>query len=1201
MLSIGSATGVTGDLDGSDGTMTLSGSLSAVNAALANLTYKPNTNITGADTLSIQTKDASATVNGSLAIAINDQQPILSGQQTELNENAANGSQVLAFPVAGDRSGLTFSIVSGNDAGAFSIDPTTGVITVADTTKLDFETSTTFQLVIGVDDEDAGTAPNSQEGLVISVKDINERPTDLSMDRTTIAQSAASTAAAIGTLSSTDPDANDSFAYALVTGAGDTNNDLFQVNGSVLKAQAALAAGTYTIRVRTMDAGNLTLEKQLTITVTDDVGPIIQGVSAADTAFKIGDVMTVTIQAGEAGLLLESGTVNGKALANFTDKGDGSYTAIYTIAEGDPERAAGDSIPVQLSLKDQAGNISASFTSAIVNAHDAIDSVRPTAGVPALSSASDTGLSASDGVTSATQQEFRGTGEDGVRVELVEGQTVLATTTIAGGTWTAFLSLAEGQHNLNAVYTDPAGNAALSSPVTVIVDRTAPAAVDDTGTADLRTASTTTANALSNDSDALRVVAVSGAAANIGAPVSGSNGGVFTFAADGTVSFDPGQSFAALASGQTRQTDVALMVSDLAGNESSSTYTVTVTGKNDAPILQTKVPLSLTASTTSIITASLLKATDADDAASELHYTLTSGPAEGMLKLAGVDVQVGSTFTQADIDNGRLQYVAGTTAGAQSFVFSVADGGEDGAAAISAQTFDITVNPAVITPPPPVVPPVVIGEVEVTTSTGSDANGRPTTTTTITPSPTGSGEATSGIPLLGSQSEPVVTGTLPANVQLVATGLSNPVPVSDIQTILTQSLPSGMNVDASSLLSGINQVTGAGAVSNVVVSTLTPTLVSGTTGTSGPISIDGANAASQGAALIIDARGLPPGTVLQLNNVGIAIVSGPVVVTGGSGSNVVIGDSAGQTIILGPSDDVLRGGDGDDIIGSKDGNDLLYGDGGNDTVFGGTGNDRLDGGAGNDILRGDEGTDIARFHVNVADAKITRNADGSLTVQHLKGDGGTDTVSTVELLQFNDTVMVTHAIKPATHFDLSDATKEKEYLAHNPDVAKAVAAGQIASGAEHWQKWGKAEGRSYDKPAVDAALFDEAFYLQQNPDVAAAVASGKIASALEHYLAFGLKEGRDASALFDASWYLSKNADVAAAVTAGVVGSALEHYALFGWKEGRAASAYFDGARYLTDNPDVAAAGMDPLVHYQMYGQAEGRSLAVTDQGLWLV
>ncbi len=39
--------------------------------------------------------------------------------------------------------------------------------------------------------------------------------------------------------------------------------------------------------------------------------------------------------------------------------------------------------------------------------------------------------------------------------------------------------------------------------------------------------------------------------------------------------------------------------------------------------------------------------------------------------------------------------------------------------------------------------------------------------------------------------------------------------------------------------------------------------------------------------------------------------------------------------------------------------------------------------------------------------------------------------------------------------------------------------------------------------------FDEAFYLRQNPDVAAAVADGRLASGYDHYIRYGRREGRN--------------------------------------------------------------------------------------------
>lgn len=70
------------------------------------------------------------------------------------------------------------------------------------------------------------------------------------------------------------------------------------------------------------------------------------------------------------------------------------------------------------------------------------------------------------------------------------------------------------------------------------------------------------------------------------------------------------------------------------------------------------------------------------------------------------------------------------------------------------------------------------------------------------------------------------------------------------------------------------------------------------------------------------------------------------------------------------------------------------------------------------------------------------------------------------------------------------------YLQTHPDVA--------ASGldpAQHFMLYGAQEGRSPE-------LFDEKYYLTANPDVAAVVAAGAIASGWEHFRRYGAAEGR---------------------------------------------------------------------------------------------
>ena len=84
----------------------------------------------------------------------------------------------------------------------------------------------------------------------------------------------------------------------------------------------------------------------------------------------------------------------------------------------------------------------------------------------------------------------------------------------------------------------------------------------------------------------------------------------------------------------------------------------------------------------------------------------------------------------------------------------------------------------------------------------------------------------------------------------------------------------------------------------------------------------------------------------------------------------------------------------------------IAGGDGNDTLTGGTANDVFIGGAGNDSINGAGGTDRAVFSGNYSDYTVTDIGSGMVTVQHKNnGADGTDTLSNIEELAFNDKVI----------------------------------------------------------------------------------------------------------------------------------------------------------------------------------------------------
>ncbi|MBN3117361.1 DUF4347 domain-containing protein, partial [Pectobacterium brasiliense] len=134
---------------------------------------------------------------------------------------------------------------------------------------------TTARVVTLTQVTDSGASNNSTALAIsstVAVVAVNDAPTDLALSNTTFGQSLGSNGI-VGSLSATDVDST-TFTYSLVSGVGSTDNALFTLSGSTLRAvnAATMAAGTYSVRIQVSD-GQATYEKVVTLTVADDIAP----------------------------------------------------------------------------------------------------------------------------------------------------------------------------------------------------------------------------------------------------------------------------------------------------------------------------------------------------------------------------------------------------------------------------------------------------------------------------------------------------------------------------------------------------------------------------------------------------------------------------------------------------------------------------------------------------------------------------------------------------------------------------------------------------------------------------------------------------------------------------------------------------------------------------------------------------------------
>ena len=148
--------------------------------------------------------------------------------------------------------------------------------------------------------------------------------------------------------------------------------------------------------------------------------------------------------------------------------------------------------------------------------------------------------------------------------------------------------------------------------------------------------------------------------------------------------------------GETTGDGFEFEVDDGQGTVTSATFNVTVTPQNDEQVLAANLPLIVNEGAAATISSGNLLTTDPDHAPSQLVYTITTGPSRGVVLLSGAATV---TFTQDDIDAGRISYQHDGTEGASdSFGFIV----DDGQGTASGGTFQINVAP--INDPPTISP-----------------------------------------------------------------------------------------------------------------------------------------------------------------------------------------------------------------------------------------------------------------------------------------------------------------------------------------------------------------------------------------------------------------------------------------------------------------------------------------------------------------
>ena len=240
-----------------------------------------------------------------------------------ISENSVIGTTVGTLSStdvdAGDS--FTYSLVSGtgsDDNSAFTV---TGNA-LKTSQVFDFESKSSYQIRIRSTD---AQGLSTESTFVVTVINVNETPISTSLTPASIPENS-SVGTAVGTFSTSDPDAGESWTYSLVSGTGSTNNGLFSIVGSSLQASQSLnfeSTPSLSIRVRTRDSGGLTREDVFVISVLNRNDTPSQLTLAGTTVLENRPI----------------GTTVGSLTTTDEDAGD-THTYAFVSGSGDTDNSA---------------------------------------------------------------------------------------------------------------------------------------------------------------------------------------------------------------------------------------------------------------------------------------------------------------------------------------------------------------------------------------------------------------------------------------------------------------------------------------------------------------------------------------------------------------------------------------------------------------------------------------------------------------------------------------------------------------------------------------------------------------------------------------------------------------------------------------------------------------------------------------------
>jgi len=213
--------------------------------------------------------------NATVTVNVN-KAPTISNQTFHVNENTANGTAIGAVVASDTGDTLSYSITASTPSTAFSIDSSTGVISVSDSAALVYTSHPTFSLTVKVTDTGGLTATATVTVNVNPPGTPANNPPVIANQTFVVADSTAN-GTVVGSVIASDPDTGDTLSYSIT---GGNTSSAFSINAgtgvlSVSNSAAVKYATnpTFGLTVRVTDNGGLYATATVTVNVNAPVAP----------------------------------------------------------------------------------------------------------------------------------------------------------------------------------------------------------------------------------------------------------------------------------------------------------------------------------------------------------------------------------------------------------------------------------------------------------------------------------------------------------------------------------------------------------------------------------------------------------------------------------------------------------------------------------------------------------------------------------------------------------------------------------------------------------------------------------------------------------------------------------------------------------------------------------------------------------------